>query len=85
MSHSPPVPPGNQSPFPRHEPPHPHAAEPTVTRAPQDAPPARTASPLGLAAVIGVGAIAALVGALFLRAEAAKAKPRARKGGGKRG
>ncbi|MDP1027841.1 hypothetical protein Q5H91_11495 [Sphingomonas sp. KR1UV-12] len=75
MSHSPPVPPGNQSPFPREEPPHPPA--PAKAKPPRDEQRAPEGNRLivPLVAAVGIGALATLAGAFFLRSKKAD-KPR---------
>lgn len=81
MSHSPPVPPGNQSPFPLQEPPH----RPTPGTGTGRADEARAGSaPPGLlpllAGAAGIGVIVAAAAALFLR----PSRPAGRKKKGKR-
>jgi len=75
MPHSPPVPPGNQSPYPLAEPPHErHDVAPAVAAPLPD----RTLSDrhirTGIAAALGIGAIAALVAGIV----AARRQPPAR-------
>jgi hypothetical protein len=74
MTHTPPIPAGNQSPYPLHEPPHvktpdaPGAHDPRVARTPDHAP---SGTLIGIAAGVGLAAIA---GGLFwaLRSEPRK-------------
>jgi hypothetical protein len=89
MSHSPPVPPGNQSPYPRVEPPHEHRDAP-VTTATASSPPVDRASSerrirTGIAAALGIGAVAALVaGIVAARRQPPAPPPRRRKSKKKR-
>jgi hypothetical protein len=78
MSHSPPVPPANQSPYPRVEPAHSHhdatrQAKPAPAR-PGDRASADRRIRTGIAAALGIGAVAALVAAIA----AARREPPAR-------
>ena len=84
-SHTPPVPKDNQSPYPTHEAPHPHAAS-----APTDRPVAHTPSKdehhrsLAIGAVIGIGAAAlALAAGVFMLEERDKPKGKKPKPGHK--
>lgn len=79
MTHSPPVPPANQSPYPIAEPPHPHPPEPPVTAVAKNAPAdeLRVSPGLIIGAVTAIAAVAAGVTALLLhRREKPAAKPR---------
>lgn len=78
-SHTPPVPKDNQSPYPIHEPPHPHA-----TSAPTDRPVAKTPDKhdgnrsLAIGAAIGIGAAAlALAAGVYMLEE--RDKPKSKK------
>lgn len=81
MSHSPPVPQGNQSPYPLAEPPHASTADtssgaqlPMVIHQPEEKP-ART-GPLPLAAIgAAAGVAVALAGGLFLGLRRGWSKP----------
>jgi hypothetical protein len=80
-SHEPPVPPGNTSPYPRHEPPHAHPA-PLPPKA--KTPPARGGDTLPIGAIIGAavtaGALAFGAAALFMaRRDTGKKKGRGKK------
>lgn len=76
MSHSPPIPEGNQSPYPIQEPPHVHQPK----RETPVAAPSRSSAPLGVVLAIGAGTIIAAAAAfLFFR----DAKP-SKKSGAKR-
>ena len=75
-SHTPPVPKDNQSPYPIHEPPHPHAPS-----APTDRPVAKTPDKhdhnrsLAIGAAIGIGAAAlALAAGVYMLEERDKPK-----------
>lgn len=80
MTHAPPIPAGNQSPYPLHEPPHlvkhdaPPPGDPRVVRTPE---PATISVPTAIGIAAGVG-LAAIAGGLFW-AFGGKAKPRPRK------
>ncbi|MFS0772882.1 hypothetical protein [Sphingomonas sp. 1P08PE] len=83
MTHSPPVPPGNQSPFPRAEPPHPHHDAPSAAVRPahdDDDADEHSNNLLTIAIVAGVGAIAAIAGTFLLRGDR---KPKRRKPAGR--
>lgn len=85
MTHTPPVPPGNQSPYPIQPPPQPHSdPDPAAIVAT----PARDEERIGrgaaIAGAVGLGAALVAIGAALLRREAA-ANPRRGKGKGKRG
>ncbi len=89
MSHSPPVPPGNQSPYPRVEPPHEHRDAPVKTAAAPSPPADRASSErrirTGIAAALGIGAVAALVaGIIAARRQPPAPPPRRRKSKKKR-
>ncbi|WP_374944355.1 hypothetical protein [Sphingomonas sp.] len=78
MTHTPPIPAGNQSPYPLHEPPHakhdaPPPGDPHVARKPE---PATVSVPtvIGIAAGIGLAAIAG--GLFYAFGTSAKPKPR---------
>lgn len=76
MTHSPPIPAGNQSPYPIQEPPHVDRA----TREKPAATPSRPPISLGTALAIGTGAVIAGAAAfLFLRDTKPKKKPAVRK------
>lgn len=85
MSHQPPVPAGNQSPYPLHEAPHAHPAEPpagaAVARTPEQSReshgPAFSAGLLGALAAAGIAALAAA------GAWAYASQPKAKRKGGK--
>ena len=84
-SHTPPVPKDNQSPYPIHEPPHPHAAS-----APTDRRVAKTSDKhdgnrsLAIGAAIGIGAAAlALAAGVFMLEERGKSKGKKPKPGHK--
>ena len=72
MSHEPPVPPDNQSPYPIEEPPHEHPAPLPPVAKPESGPP-RTLLIGGAIAAAGVAAIGGLAAFLLRR------KPRRRK------
>lgn len=79
MSHSPPVPEANQSPYPLHEPKHDAPDLPPVMRV-APAADANPPLPVGLiGAVIGLGAVAVGGAILGLRLWGAKPKPKARR------
>jgi hypothetical protein len=88
MTHVPPVPEGNTSPYPIQEPPHVHVETATADEA-EDAPASEpialtgeAKTMLGIGAALGVGAIAAVTALLFSRRPAPKPaarKPAARK------
>ncbi|MGY4397222.1 hypothetical protein ACVWZA_002416 [Sphingomonas sp. UYAg733] len=71
MTHTPPVPPQNQSPYPLHEPPHEHHAPlPEKSAANDDdgeAAPAISAKALGIGAAVGIGSAAIVAGLLYAR------------------
>lgn len=75
MSHSPPVPPANQSPYPLVEPPHDHhepAVAPSVT---VDRAASERRVRTGIAAALGIGAIAALVAGIVAASRQSPALP----------
>jgi hypothetical protein len=84
MPHSPPVPPGNQSPYPIAETPHDDADTPETTsvenagNASEHEPEDRS-SRGGLAAILGIGALGALVAGLVAFTRSADAKTASRK------
>jgi len=82
MTHSPPVPPGNQSPYPLQEPPHEHQATPPDVAARRDHShanePVVSGAALGIGVVIGLGSAALLATWLFSRKEEPKPKTRSR-------
>ncbi|SOB87618.1 hypothetical protein SAMN06297144_2753 [Sphingomonas guangdongensis] len=79
MSHQPPVPEGNQSPYPLHPGPTPHSElPPVVARTPKKR--AEAGGPgSGLLIGLGVGLIAAGVGLAYLLADTGKANRKKRK------
>jgi hypothetical protein len=80
MSHSPPVPPGNQSPYPLQEPPHEHHASPpdvAAKRPAQQDEPLVSGAALGVGLAIGLGSAALFAAWLFSGSEKPKAKPAA--------
>ena len=83
MSHSPPVPPGNQSPYPLQEAPHEHhaASPPDVAakRPTQQDEPLVSGAALGVGLAIGLGSAALFAAWLFSGSDKPKAKPAARK------
>ncbi|MFD1787754.1 hypothetical protein ACFSC3_09225 [Sphingomonas floccifaciens] len=81
MSHSPPVPEANQSPYPLQEPKHDRPDLPPVLKV-ADQPAAAPALPIGtIGAVIGLGAVAIGGAILGLRLWGAKAKPKPKRKG----
>lgn len=80
MTHTPPIPAGNQSPYPLHEPPHrvkhetPPPGDPRVARTPD---PATISVPTAIGIADGIG-LAAIAGGLFW-AFSGKAKPKPRR------
>ncbi|QNA85220.1 hypothetical protein G4G27_15345 [Sphingomonas sp. So64.6b] len=76
MTHSPPIPPHNQSPYPLQEPPHEHH-EPLPEAAAAEETPAISTRALGIGAVVGIGSAAIVAGLLYARSgtDAAKPKP----------
>lgn len=90
MTHSPPVPPGNQSPYPLNEPPHAHAGPPPsaqIAKTPEPRSSDSDGVKLGagaIGAIVGIGAMAFAAGAYLFR-DKVHAKPKRAKGKGKRG
>lgn len=77
MSHEPPVPPDNQSPYPIAEPPHDHAAPLPDPEPAEPAGPPRTLLVGGAIAAAGLAAIGGLT-AFLLRRRGGKSKPAAK-------
>ncbi len=85
MTHTPPIPPKNQSPYPRQEPPHEHHAPlPEKSAAnddERDDGPVISAKALGIGAAVGIGSAAIVAGLLYARSgdkpKAKAAKPKA--------
>jgi hypothetical protein len=80
MTHSPPVPPGNQSPYPLQEPPHEHHAAPmadrSVARAPANDQSVVSGRTLGIGVAIGLGSAALLAAWFYGRADRDEPAPR---------
>ena len=64
MTHTPPIPAGNQSPYPLQEPKHDHAPTPPVARRESPTPALGSGAIIGAAVVAGIGA-AAVAAAYF--------------------
>ena len=80
MTHEPPVPPDNQSPYPIAEPPHEHHAPPSVPEPNEPAGPPRKLLVGGAIAAAGLAAIGGLAAFLLRRGKSrAKAAPRAKR------
>ncbi len=87
MSHSPPVPPANQSPYPRVEPPHEHHDSPVVPSPTVDRASSEHRMRTGIATALGIGAIAALVAGIVAASRQSPTPPvrkRKPKGSGKK-
>lgn len=72
MSKQPPVPTGNQSPYPLEEPPHPHGGEGEAVTAAREAAEARkrrapSSRQFGIGAAVGVGSAAVVAGLMYWR------------------
>ncbi|QNQ08466.1 hypothetical protein [Sphingomonas alpina] len=86
MTHSPPIPAGNQSPYPLQEPPHDHPSPPPEAVAYDDDDESReeglvpgiSNKTLGIGAAVGIGSAAIVAGLLYARSSGAVAKPESR-------
>lgn len=78
MTHSPPVPPANQSPYPLEEAPHEHhdAPKPKPKAPPKHRPEADDRVRTIVATALGVGAVAALVAGIVVASRQPPAPPR---------
>ena len=79
MTHSPPIPAGNQSPYPIQEPPHQHAPVLPPVERHEDVPALSTGTVIGAAVVAGIGAAAAAAAYFLSVRKAPKAKPRSKR------
>lgn len=83
MTHSPPVPPANQSPYPREEPPHDHheAPKPKLKAPSKHRPQADDRVRTIVVAALGAGAVAALVAGIVVATRQPPAPRRKHKDG----